>query len=198
MDMIISFIFLFIIFLIWSIMMLKGKLNKIDNDFYSKIKITNNKTKIWKLVTLFADAKVIAVLCIVLLIFLENKRVPIAIIINMIIMWFLIGILKNTFKRDRPSKNRLVNEKGYSYPSGHTMTATIFYGFIIFLIIISNLTMPIKIIFISLLSLIILLVGYTRIYLGVHYLSDVIGAILFGSSYLLLYIFFTYFILNFI
>ena len=179
-------------------MMLKGKLNKIDNDFYSKIKITNNKTKIWKLVTLFADAKVIAVLCIVLLIFLENKRVPIAIIINMIIMWFLIGILKNTFKRDRPSKNRLVNEKGYSYPSGHTMTATIFYGFIIFLIIISNLTMPIKIIFISLLSLIILLVGYTRIYLGVHYLSDVIGAILFGSSYLLLYIFFTYFILNFI
>lgn len=198
MDMVISFIFLFIIFLIWSIMMLKGKLNKIDNDFYSKIKITNNKTKIWKLVTLFADAKVIAVLCIVLLIFLENKRVPIAIIINMIIMWFLIGILKNTFKRDRPSKNRLVNEKGYSYPSGHTMTATIFYGFIIFLIIISNLTMPIKIIFISLLSLIILLVGYTRIYLGVHYLSDVIGAILFGSSYLLLYIFFTYFILNFI
>ena len=198
MDMIISFIFLFIVFLIWSIMMLKGKLNKIDNDFYSKIKITNNKTKIWKLVTLFADAKVIAVLCIVLLIFLENKRVPIAIIINMIIMWFLIGILKNTFKRERPSKNRLVNEKGYSYPSGHTMTATIFYGFIIFLIIISNLTMPIKIIFISLLSLIILLVGYTRIYLGVHYLSDVIGAILFGSSYLLLYIFFTYFILNFI
>lgn len=198
MDMVISFIFLFIIFLIWSIMMLKGKLNKIDNDFYSKIKITNNKTKIWKLVTLFADAKVIAVLCIVLLIFLENKRVPIAIIINMIIMWFLIGILKNTFKRERPSKNRLVNEKGYSYPSGHTMTATIFYGFIIFLIIISNLTMPIKIIFISLLSLIILLVGYTRIYLGVHYLSDVIGAILFGSSYLLLYIFFTYFILNFI
>ena len=198
MDMVISFIFLFIIFLIWSIMMLKGKLNKIDNDFYSKIKITNNKTKIWKLVTLFADAKVIAVLCIVLLIFLENKRVPIAIIINMIIMWFLIGILKNTFKRKRPSKNRLVNEKGYSYPSGHTMTATIFYGFIIFLIIISSLALPIKIIFISLLSLIILLVGYTRIYLGVHYLSDVIVAILFGSSYLLLYIFFTYFILNLI
>ena len=196
--MIISFIFLFIVFLIWSILMLKGILNKIDSAFYNKIKITNWKTNLWKLMTLLADAKLIAIFCILLLILIPNKRISLTIIINMIIMWVLIGTLKRIFKRERPNINRLVNEKGYSYPSGHTMTATCFYGFLIFLIIISNIIIPLKTVLIILLSLIILLVGYTRIYLGVHYLSDVVGAILFGSSYLLLYIFFTYFILNLI
>ena len=187
--MLISFISLFVLFLIWSILMLQKKLDHIDNQCYSKIKITKLKTKIFKGLTFLASAKFVAILCIILLIFIENKRIPIAIIINMLIMWGLIGILKNTFKRERPNINRLVDEKGYSYPSGHTMTATIFYGFIIFLIIISNLILPLKITLTTILVILVLLVGYTRIYLGVHYLSDVIGALLFGSSYLLLYIF---------
>ena len=176
--------------------MLNRKLDKLDSAFYSTIHITNFKTTLFKGITFLASAKFIAVLCILLLIFVEDKMIPITIIINMLIMWGLIGILKRTFKRERPNINRLVKEKGYSYPSGHTMTATIFYGFIIFLIILSNFVMPIKILFILALIILILLVAYTRIYLGVHYLSDVIGAILIGSSYTLLYIFFTYFILN--
>lgn len=196
MIMILSFIMIFILFLIWSIFMLKGRLNKLDNNFYNKIKITNLKTKIFKIITNLASAKFVALLCLILLIFVKNKVIPITIITNMLIMWGLIGILKNTFKRERPNINRLVEEKGYSYPSGHTMTATIFYGFIIFLIVISNLIIPLKWILSILLALLIILVGYTRVYLGVHYLSDVIGTILFGSSYLLLYIYFTYFILS--
>ncbi len=196
--MIFSFIFLFILFLIWSVLMLKGKLNKLDANFYSKIKITDIKTKLWSILTCLASAKFVALLCIFFLLFMKNKKVAIVIIINMLIMWILIGTLKRIFKRNRPNINPLVEEEGYSYPSGHTMTATIFYGFLIFLIIISTLTNPLKIIITSIFVLLILIVGYTRVYLGVHYLSDVVGAILFGSSYLLLYIFFTYFILNFI
>ena len=194
--MILSFIIIFILFLVWSIFMLKGRLNNLDNNFYNKIKITNLKTRIFKIITNLASAKFVALLCLILLIFVKNKVIPITIIINMLIMWGLIGVLKNTFKRERPNINRLVEEKGYSYPSGHTMTATIFYGFIIFLIVISNLILPLKWTLIILLVLLIMFVGYTRVYLGVHFLSDVIGAILFGSSYLLLYIYFTYFILS--
>lgn len=198
MDMIISFIFLFILFLIWSILMINGKLNILDNNFYRKINITSVKTRLFKGITFLASAKFVAILCVILLIIISNKRIPIAVIANMLIMWPLIGGTKNTFKRARPNTNRLVVEKGYSYISGHTMTATVFYGFIIFLVIISSLVLPLKVIFVILLSLLILLVAYTRVYLGVHYLSDTIGAILFGSSYLLLYIYFTYFVLGFI
>lgn len=198
MDMIISFIFLFILFLIWSILMINGKLNILDNNFYRKINITSVKTRLLKGITFLASAKFVAILCVILLIIISNKRIPIAVIANMLIMWPLIGGTKNTFKRARPNINRLVVEKGYSYISGHTMTATVFYGFIIFLVIISSLVLPLKVIFVILLTLLILLVAYTRVYLGVHYLSDTIGAILFGSSYLLLYIYFTYFVLGFI
>ena len=198
MDMIISFIFLFILFLIWSILMINGKLNILDNNFYRKINITSVKTRLFKGITFLASAKFVAILCVILLIIISNKRIPIAVIANMLIMWPLIGGTKNTFKRARPNINRVVVEKGYSYISGHTMTATVFYGFIIFLVIISSLVLPLKVIFVILLTLLILLVAYTRVYLGVHYLSDTIGAILFGSSYLLLYIYFTYFVLGFI
>lgn len=196
--MIISFIVLFIFFLIWSISMLKGKLDELDHNFYAKIKITNLKTAIFKIITFLASAKFVALLCLLILLFVKNKMIFVVILINMLIMWILIGVLKNTFKRERPNIKRLVNEKGYSYPSGHTMTGAIFYGFIIFLIMISDLILPLKWILTIILTLLIFLVGYTRFYLGVHYLSDVIGAILFGTSYLLLYIYFTYFILSLI
>lgn len=176
--------------------MLKGNLNKLDKSVYDQIKINKIKTLVWKIITMFGSAKFVILLCLIFLLVLKNKQTAIIIIINMLIMWGLIGILKNIFKRKRPNINRLVEEKGYSYPSGHTMTATIFYGFIIFLIIISEVILLVKIIMIVVNIFLILLIGYSRIYLGVHYFSDVIGALLFGSSYLLLYIFFTYFILK--
>ena len=82
-----------------------------------------------------------------------------------------------------------MREKGYSFPSGHTLCAITFYGFLILLISSSTILLPIKIILIlSLLSL-IYLIGYSRIFLGVHYFSDVIGALLLGFSYILLIVY---------
>ena len=103
----------------------------------------------------------------------------------------LNNILKFIFKRERPIDLMLIEESGYSFPSGHTMVATAFYGFIIYLIHKSNYSKKIKIILTSILTILIILIGISRIYLGVHYATDVIAGYLIAISYLII---FTHFI----
>ena len=108
MIMIVLLISIFIAFLIWSNQMLKGNLNKLDKSVYDQIKINKIKTLVWKIITMFGSAKFVILLCLIFLLVLKNKQTAIIIIINMLIMWGLIGILKNIFKRKRPNINRLV------------------------------------------------------------------------------------------
>ena len=81
-----------------------------------------------------------------------------------------------------------ITENGYSFPSGHAMAALGFYGFIIYLLWHMNLRKKVKIIFSVLLSILIILIGMSRIYLGVHYASDVFAGYLVSGAYLILYI----------
>ncbi len=179
--------------------MKKGKLKSLDNNFYNKIIITKFKTKCFKFITFLASAKFIAIICIIMLIFIKNKTFLLITFLNILNLWLLVGILKNLVKRERPKVKRLVEEKGYSYPSGHTTTALIFYGLLVFFILfMPNVKIEIKFILTFLTFSVIALVGYSRIYLGVHYLSDIIGAFLIGASYLLIYTFFTFNLLNII
>ena len=107
--------------------------------------------------------------------------------INLVTITLFQLILKSIFTRSRPVDINLIEETGYSFPSGHSLTVMAFYGFIIYLIYISKLNKKSKIIYISLFSLIILVVGLSRIYLGVHFFTDVLGAFTFAISYLIIY-----------
>ena len=98
------------------------------------------------------------------------------------------NLLKVIIARDRPNINRLVTETGYSFPSGHSITSMVFYGYLIYLIYKYIDTKKIKILLIIILSLLIVTIGFTRIYLGVHYTSDVIGGFLLGVAYLIIFI----------
>ena len=82
----------------------------------------------------------------------------------------------------------LAVETSYSFPSGHSMMSMVFYGLVIYYVRkfvkkkwISNLLTVV-------LSLVILAVGITRIYLGVHYATDVLAAYVFGFIYLFVFI----------
>lgn len=196
MLMIISFIILFICFLIWTFWMVKGKTKKIDDFVYKNIHFGDMKTRIMLLITTLASSKYLAFMCVLFLIFIPNKKFCIILIIHLILTSLLIGIIKHIFKRERPNIHPLVKEKGYSYPSGHTFSSVSFYGFIIFLFLISDIVLSFKILAVVFFVSLILQIGYSRIYLGVHYFSDVVGGLLIGSSYTLLYVYFIHFILN--
>ena len=83
---------------------------------------------------------------------------------------------------------RLIEEQGYSFPSGHSMVSTAFYGLLIYLIYKNVKNKYIKYTLCTILSILILIIGLSRIYLGVHYVSDVIGGVCFSIAYLIIFI----------
>ena len=96
-------------------------------------------------------------------------------------------ILKEILGRDRPLES-LIEVGNNSFPSGHTMSAIALYGFLIY-ICLKHIKNPwLKYFFITLLFILIVLMGISRIYLGVHYPTDIIAGLLGGFLCLLIYI----------
>ena len=92
-------------------------------------------------------------------------------------------IVKNLVQRPRPALEQLVAQSGYSFPSGHSLSAMVFYG-LIAIILFNRLQGKKRWWAAVLLSLLILLVGFSRIYVGVHYASDVIAGLCEGFVWL--------------
>jgi len=99
-------------------------------------------------------------------------------------------VLKNFFTRPRPSLSWLIDESGFSFPSGHMMAATMFYGLCIYFVFETHLSNFFKHLFAVLSVSLILMVGFSRIYLGVHYASDILGGFLVSVCLLCFGIFF--------
>lgn len=156
----------------------------------------DNLTTFMKLVTKLGNTEVVIPLTIITIIFtifkIKNKKLSLSITLNLIGITLINQILKHIIKRDRPIGYRLIEMSGYSFPSGHAMASMAFYGLLIYIIkrlgknkYINNLLITINI-------AIIILIGVSRIYLGVHYLSDVIT----GYSISIIYLFIITKILN--
>lgn len=121
-------------------------------------------------------------------ILIKNKKIGVSIFSNLAIITALNQLLKNILQRPRPTEYRIIEETGYSFPSGHSMISMAFYGYIIYLIYKYVKNKYIKWFSIVLLSILICSIGISRIYLGVHYTSDVLGGFLISISYLVIYI----------
>ncbi len=101
----------------------------------------------------------------------------------------LNGILKSIFLRPRPDfMDALYLETSYSFPSGHAMTAVFAYGAIAYLITSSTKNRKWRTSLYAWAALLSLLIGFSRLYLGVHYLTDVLGGWAAGMTWLFTYI----------
>jgi membrane-associated phospholipid phosphatase len=93
--------------------------------------------------------------------------------------------IKTAVGRTRPVLiNPIATATGKSFPSGHTQAAIVGYGILvlIFMPVVARRWRPVMI---AVASMMVLLIGFSRIALGVHYLSDVLGALVIGSAWLL-------------
>ena len=152
-----------------------------------KYLISDSITPIAKCITNFANAYWLIALSVFLLIVLKDKKIGIYSSLNLVISASTNFVLKQIIQRPRPVGHRLIDEKGYSLPSGHSMVSMAFYGFLIYLIYKNIKNKYVKYISIALLSILIVSIGISRIYLGVHYTSDVISGFLVAISYLIIF-----------
>lgn len=178
-----------IVFTILGVLVLTNTDIYLDSIIYNFISkhISNDLTLIIKNLTHIGSAFVVILITVIVLLFFKNKKYGIFMSIDLILITIFQYALKFTFTRNRPLDINLIEETGYSFPSGHSLTVMAFYGFIIYLIYTSKLNKRSKSIFITLLSILILVTGLSRIYLGVHFFTDVIGAFSFSLSFLIIY-----------
>ncbi len=97
-------------------------------------------------------------------------------------------LLKVLVRRPRPQGFRLVEAQGLSFPSGHSMAAMAFYGYGAWLVRCGAYELPFGAAIEIALACVILAVGVSRIYLGVHYASDVLGGFCLSFAWLILFV----------
>ena len=178
------------IFIIWTILVFTKIINPLDELVESfVIGIRNdNITKIMINMTNLGSAYSLIVISILLFFFIKNKKIPLSIIINLVTVFFTSQIFKFIFRRSRPNGVFLIDASGYSYPSGHTMVSFAFYIYLLYLLCKKIDNKLVKILLTIFTTILLVLIAFSRIYLGVHYLSDIIGGLLLGTTYIILFI----------
>ena len=164
-----------------------------DSAIYNLLTANMNDglTNIFKSITFFGDEAFIIpaiVLSVIIGVILKKIRSGAIVAIFVMVNDFIKALFKLIIQRPRPEILQLVQEGGFSFPSGHTMAAASLSGILIYLILKSGMDKNLKIVLTSILALMALLVGLSRIYLGVHYASDVLGAFIISSILLLILI----------
>ena len=150
--------------------------------------MSDTMTSIAKCITNLANMYWLIGTSVILLIFLKNKKTGIRIAINLGLSALVNFIIKQIIQRPRPVGHRIIDESGYSLPSGHSMVSMAFYGFLIYLIYKNVKNKYLKTVLIVLLTILIISIGVSRIYLGVHYVSDVLAGFLVAIAYLVIFI----------
>ncbi len=186
-------IVLLCLFIILTIFIKLNKVSSIDTYIFNLVRSNSSHTldKIFLVLTFLGSTKFIVFL--VLLFFIlflilkkNNKAYTVAGVL--IISTLVNNIIKLIIRRDRPEALLLLNlvkEKSFSFPSGHTMASVSLYFLLIYFINKSNVNKWIKIVLSILLSILPILVMISRIYLGAHFATDVIGGLLISLSLLL-------------
>jgi len=187
-----TIIFPLIIFIFITVNVVSHNTNSFDSYIYQGVSgfILPDLTDIMILISFLGSGQFLTALALILIVaFLRKGRFSFnasMIVINLILSSLINVGIKYIIHRNRPDILRLIDIGGYSFPSGHSMVSMSFYGFLIYLCC-KNYKTKWKYLIVLILTILILLIGLSRIYLGVHYASDVLGGFLLGISWVGVY-----------
>lgn len=183
------FIVSLFLFLICAIIYPYEVIGSLDNNvtlFFEKIRspLLND---VFLFISDIGSIKFMLPICFVIAVILLIKRKVIDVVFLFVMLYSVRQLnyqLKEQFLRERPSFNAVYEASHYSFPSGHSMNSMATYSFLCFLLIryLSNTNKQKMTLLISTITL-IFLIGLSRIYLGVHYLTDVVAGFSAGFAW---------------
>lgn len=162
-------------------------LDQLGYQLVSTHLISQGATPIAIFITNLGGTTILILITILLVATIKNKKIALTVVLNPLIITGINLLLKSIVQRPRPTQSPLITETGFSFPSGHSMVSMAFYGYLIYLIAKFIKNKLLKVILIVLLSILIISIGISRIYLGVHYTSDVIAGFMISLCYLVIY-----------
>lgn len=174
---------LFAFILIATAVLFKATMKEDLLLYYLLISIKNNiLLLVATLLSFLGSIKGLIVVSFFLIFILKSNKQRIFLFLDLIGSGLIINITKNIFLRERPiiGQNLLAD---YSFPSGHTFIAITFYGFLLYLVM-KNKESNYKRLKEGVLLFLIITIPLSRLILGVHYLTDVLGGITLGLAYL--------------
>lgn len=176
--------FLTLFFIINVVLVVTNNTGWFDVNMYNLITYFQNDilTEIFKIITFLGSTIFIVSLNVIIFFyFMFKKQYRYTLFIsNSLVSVIFNNIAKLIIQRPRPDNTiRLISETGYSFPSGHTMISVLFYGTIIYFL--HRYRPKHYVLYTVLLIFLMVGIGVSRIYLGVHYASDVFGGYFLSS-----------------
>ena len=180
-------IVLLVLFIIVMILVITNNMTTFDDNIYNFLMglRSNGMDTFMKAITQFGNTIPVIIIILTIMIILTSRKDIFLIGFNTIITVGLNQLLKHIICRPRPNHFRMITEHGYSFPSGHSMISICLYGLLIYLLNKRIKNKLLKVILNILLIMLILGIGISRIYVGVHYPSDVLGGYLLSLAILI-------------
>ena len=170
--------------------MLAGDILRLDYYAYRIFVVYMRRSWLTPIMQSISELALPVVLLVMLLAvqaFAPGRRPGMCAALNLIGVVILNQVFKFLVHRPRPDGFRLITESGYSFPSGHSMVAMAFYGLLAWMVWRYERDPLVRRVCVTGFGLVVVLVGVSRIYLGVHYASDVIAGFCLALAWLLLY-----------
>jgi len=182
-----NYIYLIIIsvlIILFTIIMRSSLLDKIiiiDNQVIDFMKLIVNKylTFIFKIFTFIGDFYIPVFIIVCCFFLFKNKWYSVLLSCGYLFSGFMSFFCKYLSLRPRPIDALISIPKSYSFPSGHTLTSVVFY-FLLWYLLTINSTKKVKTMSLIVTIICITLIAISRMYLGVHYFSDVVGGYIIG------------------
>ena len=167
---------LLIFFVVLTILVVLGVTKGFDDSVYSLVRSLESGffDKYFLTVTKLGNESVVIILAFIIFL-LVRRNDKLLVLLTCLLSVVSNQLIKHIIMRDRPSVYRMIKQGGFSYPSGHSMIAVALYGILIYLVFKYIKNKYLKYGLSALLVLLILSIGISRIYVGVHFASDVVG-----------------------